>query len=457
LSAPVGTRGRPLQVAIVGSGPSGFYAAEALLDAQPVIAYVDVIERLPVPYGLVRYGVAPDHPRLKDVILTYARIAEHERFRLVANVEIGRDVSVQELLRCYDAVVLANGAMAERPLDIPGEDLPGSHAAAEFVGWYNGHPSHRDRVFDLSAEAAVIIGQGNVALDMCRILAKPVDELRATDIAEHALEALAASRVREIHVIGRRGPAQAKFSNKELREMGELAECDAVVEAADLELDESSAAEIADRRNAVAARNLEILRGFAARVARKRKRCHFRFLLAPRRFEGTLRLERIVFEGNRLVGKPFDLRAESTGATVCLDAGLALRSVGFRGIALPGVPFDERAGVIPHRNGRVTVADTAMPRLYATGWIKRGATGIIGTNRADSVATVDALLADLPTFTGDRPGWEALKGVLDARRVSVIGFEQWLAIDAAERQRGAQKGKPREKFTRIEDMLAAAG
>ena len=452
MSAPVGTPENPLQVAVVGSGPSGFYAAEALLVAAGVVAHVDVVERMPVPYGLVRFGVAPDHPKLKEVILTYARIAQHERFRLVANVEVGSDVSVDELRRCYHAVVLACGASADRRLGIPGEDLTGSHAATEFVGWYNGHPDFRDCTFDFSHEVAVVIGHGNVALDLCRILAKSVGELRHTDIAEHALDALAASRVREIHLVGRRGPAQTKFTSKELREMGELAGCDAVVEAADVELDAASRAEIADRRNAIAAKNVEILRGFA-HTGTKPKRCCFRFLLSPAAIEGGGRVERICLEKNRLVGEPFELRAIGTGASVTLDTGLVFRSVGYRGVALAGVPFDERAGVIPHREGRVMAADRPVSGLYVTGWIKRGPTGIIGTNRADSTATIDSLLADLPTFEAERPGWGALETILTGRRVRVLGFADWLAIDAAERERGAGKGKPREKFTRIEEML----
>ncbi|HEX9181573.1 MAG TPA: FAD-dependent oxidoreductase, partial [Burkholderiales bacterium] len=262
---PLGTEGNPLRAAVVGSGPSGFYAAEALLKGGAA-ARVDMIERLPVPYGLVRHGVAPDHPKLKEAILVYDRIARLPNYSLLANVTVGRDVAVDELLACYHVVVFACGAESDRRLGVPGEDLSGSHTATEFVGWYNGHPDYRERRFDLSQEVAVIVGQGNVAADVCRILAKSVDELRQTDITEHALEALAASRVREIHVIGRRGPAQAKFTNKELRELGELPNADAVLDPGALALNPASTAELEAKANVVSAKNVEIFREWAARA-----------------------------------------------------------------------------------------------------------------------------------------------------------------------------------------------
>src|SRR5512134_1604614 len=260
----LGTEGNPLRAAVVGSGPSGFYAAEALLKGGAA-ARVDMIERLPVPFGLVRHGVAPDHPKLKEAILVYDKIARLPNYSLLANVTVGRDVTVAELLACYHAVVFACGAESDRRLGVPGEDLQGSYTATEFVGWYNGHPDYRDRQFDLSREVAVIIGQGNVAIDVCRILAKTVDELKHTDIAEHALEALAESRIREIHLVGRRGPAQAKFTTKEFRELGELTACEPVVDAADLVLNPESLAELEDRAGSTAKKNMEVLQGFVAR------------------------------------------------------------------------------------------------------------------------------------------------------------------------------------------------
>lgn len=452
----LGSEGNPLRAAVVGSGPSGFYAAEALLKGG-VAARVDMIERLPVPYGLVRHGVAPDHPKLKEAILVYDKIGRLPNFSLLGNVTVGRDVTVDELLANYHAVVFASGAETDRRLGIPGEDLPGSHTATEFVGWYNGHPDYRDRRFDLSQEVAVIVGQGNVAADVCRILAKSVDELRPTDISAHALEALAASRVREIHVVGRRGPAQAKFTNKELRELGELANADAVIDPAALELNPASAAELEAKANVASAKNVEIFREWAGRApAGKSRRIVFHFLKGPVAIEGDGRVERVVLARNRLEGEPFQQVARETGETETLPCGLLFRSIGYSGVAIPGVPFDAKRGVIPNREGRVLdAAGDQVSGLYAAGWIKRGPTGIIGTNRADSVATVKSLLADLPRLPPDpKPGAAGLAAVLAGRGVRPVSFQDWLAIDAREIALGQPKGKPREKFTRTTEMLA---
>ena len=449
------SKGTPLQVAVVGSGPSGFYAAEALLKSGQGID-VHMIERLPVPYGLVRHGVAPDHPKLKEAILVYDKIARLPHFTLLANVCVGRDVTVDELLARYHAVVFACGAESDRRLGVPGEDLPGSHTATEFVGWYNGHPDYRDRSFDLSQEVAAIVGQGNVAADVCRILAKSVDELRQTDISEHALEALAGSRVKEIHVIGRRGPAQAKFTNKELKELGELPNADAVVDPSALELNAASAAELEAKANVVSAKNVEIFREWTARApSGKPRRVVFQFLKSPVALGGNARLERLVLARNRLEGEPFQQVARETGETETLDCGLLFRSIGYSGVAIPGVPFDAKRGVIPNREGRVLDADGAeLPGLYAAGWIKRGPSGIIGTNRADSVATVKSLLADLQRLSPEpKAGADGLATLLASRGVRTVSFDDWLRIDAREVARGQPRGKPREKFTRITEML----
>ncbi len=450
----LGTPSNPLTVAIIGAGPSGFYAAEALLKSGLTVR-VDMIERLPVPFGLVRHGVAPDHPKLKEAIPVYDRIARAPGFAFLGNVTVGRDVSVDELRAAYHALVFTCGAESDRRLGVPGEDLAGSYTATEFVGWYNGHPDFRDRTFDLDQEVAVIIGQGNVAADVCRILAKTVDELRHTDIAEHALDALACSRVREIHVMGRRGPAQAKFTAKELKELGELQDADVVVDPAELELNPESLAEFEERKGAGAKKNVDILRAFAARTpAGRHRRIHFRFLLSPVELQGDWHVERVLLERNRLSGPPFEQSARGTGERVTLDAGLVFRSIGYKGTALEGLPFDARSGVFPTKDGRIHDETGAIiPGLYASGWIKRGPTGIIGTNRADSVETVASLLADLPTLdAGLRPGAHGLERLRSA--VRVVSYEDWLAIDQAEIERGRPKGKPREKFTRVEDMLA---
>jgi len=446
-----------IRVAIVGAGPSGFYAAEALLrSGLPV--QVDMIERLPTPFGLVRSGVAPDHPKLKQPILVYERIARTPGFNFFGNVQVGRDITVAELRATHHAVVFACGAETDRRMGIPGEDLPRSHTATEFVGWFNGHPDYRDQTFDLSQETVAIVGQGNVAADVCRILAKPVDELRSTDIAEHALDALGRSRVREIHVIGRRGPVQAKFTTKELRELGEIVQCSTLADAADLALNADSETELSDRNNLNAPGNIALFCAFAARKPAVGQRAiRFRFHLSPVALVGDGRVEKLILTRNRLEGPPFAQFARPTDETVQLDCGLVFRSIGYRGVAIPGLPFNDALGTVPHTRGRVLDGAVTLPGLYVTGWLKRGPTGIIGTNRADSVETVESLLADLSKgCTLGKRGAEAVGELLEARGVRVFNYQNWSMLDTAEISRGKLKGKPREKFTRIDEMLAVS-
>ena len=451
----LGTEQNPVRVAIVGSGPSGFYATEALFRSEPVVL-VDMFERLPSPFGLVRSGVAPDHPKLKQPIQVYQRIADTPQFRFLGNVTVGRDISVEELLTSYHAVIFTCGAETDRKLGIAGEDLVGSYTATEFVGWYNGHPDYRDRVFDLSHENAVVIGQGNVAVDVCRILCKTVDELKHTDIAQHALEALAKSKIRNIYMIGRRGPAQAKFTHTELRELGELADCDAVVDPNDLELNPASRAELEDRSNRVQIKSYEVLKAFASRPSPTRhRRCYLQFLKSPIELKGNGKLERVVLMRNRLEGEPSHQVARETGETGELACGVLFRSIGYRGVPVPGVPFDERRGVFPNKDGRIVDGAHIVPGLYTAGWIKRGPTGIIGTNREDSVATVNSLLADLPSFEATaKPGGDGVLATLEGRGVRVVSYADWQQVDAAEIKRGAAVDKPREKFTSVQEMLA---
>jgi ferredoxin/flavodoxin---NADP+ reductase len=452
----LGTPANPLRVAIVGSGPAGFYATEALLGSQHAVS-VDMFERLAAPFGLVRSGVAPDHPKLKQAIQVYEQIASSPGFSFFGNVTVGRDISVSELQSRYHALLLACGAQTDRALDVPGEHLPGSHAATEFVGWYNGHPDYRDVGFDLSRDTAVVIGQGNVAMDVCRILGKTADELRHTDIAAHALEVLAESKVRDIYLVGRRGPAQVKFTHSELRELGELADCDPVIDPRDLVLNRASQQELADRSNRAAMKSYEVLREFAARPApTRRRRCHIVFLKSPLELVGADRLQRVLLMRNRLTGEPGHQIAEPTGEIEQIPCGLLFRSVGYRGVAIGGVPFDNRRGVIPNRDGRVVDGSTISRGLYVAGWIKRGPSGIIGTNREDSVLTVNAIFADLrsldasPKHATDRVGV-----LLQHRGVRVVSYADWQTICAAEVERGKAAGKPREKFTRLEEMLDA--
>jgi ferredoxin--NADP+ reductase len=455
VTGALGTVENPLRVAIVGSGPSGFYATEALFRSDAAVL-VDMFERLPAPFGLVRHGVAPDHAKLKEAIRVYEGIARTPGFRFLGDVSVGRDVTVDELRAAYHAVVFCCGAESDRRLGIPGEDLPCSYTATEFVGWYNAHPDYRDRQFDLSQEVAVIIGQGNVAIDVCRILAKTVDELSHTDIAAHALEALAESRIREIHLVGRRGPAQAKFTTKEFRELGELAECEPVVDPADLVLSPESLAELEDRAGSTAKKNMEVLRGFVARPSRGcPRRIFLRYLLSPVELKGSGHLERVVFERNRLEGQPAQQSARGTGQFIEQPCGILFRSIGYRGIPISGVPFDARQGVFPSRDGRIVdEGGTAIPGLYVAGWIKRGPTGIIGTNRADGVATVKTLLADLGSLDpAPKRGADGLDLIAGSPKRQPVTWNDWLVIDRAEIERGEPKGKPREKFTRVQEML----
>ncbi len=451
----LGTTERPLRVAIIGSGPSGFYAAQGLIKAE-IEVQVDIFDRLPSPYGLVRLGVAPDHEKIKNVIRVFERIAAGPNCRFLGNVTVGRDITVEELHRHYDAQIFANGAESDRRLNIPGEDLPGSHTATEFVAWYNGHPDYRDREFDLSQETAVIIGQGNVAVDVCRILAKTVDELKHTDIAQHALDALAESRIRDIYMVGRRGPVQAKFAQLEIKEMGQLADCDPVVEAEDLKFDPISQAEYDDAQNKSAKRIVPVLSGFSTQPSSgKARQLHIFFKKSPIEIKGAERVESIVLEQNELVGEPFAVKARGTGSTKELPCGLVFRSVGYRGIPMPGVPFDEQGGVIPNEDGRVLDDGTPVPGLYTAGWIKRGPSGIIGTNKPDSHATVAALLEDLPNLEPcPGPDTNKILALLNDRGVRVVSFEDWQKIDAAEIEQGKLVGKPREKCPTVDEMLA---
>jgi ferredoxin--NADP+ reductase len=445
---------RPLRVAVVGSGPAGFYAAEALF-ASGVPVEVDMYEALPAPFGLVRYGVAPDHPKIKNIIARYEKTAAHAAFAFFGNVEVGRDIAVEEMRRFYDAVVFANGAQTDRRLGIPGEDLGGSYTATEFVAWYNGHPAYRDHSFDLSHECAVVIGQGNVAVDVARILAKTVDELKDTDIAIHALEALAESKVREVRMIGRRGPVQAAFTPPELKELGELADCDAVVDAGELALNDASRAELEVLKWRDARKNYDMLTEMAARApAGKSRRLLIQFYRGPKEFLGARRVESIVLERNALAGEPGKQKARGTGVTETIPCGIVFRSVGYRGVEMPGVPFDDKAGIVPNVDGRVTRDGKVVPGFYAAGWIKRGPSGIIGTNKPCSFDTAKALVADLPALVRcPEPSREAVVAFMAGRGVRVVSYPDWRRIDAAEVARGAAAGKPREKFVTVDDML----
>jgi ferredoxin--NADP+ reductase len=427
-------------VAVIGSGPGGFYIAEALLRSGVPIA-VDMFEQLPVPYGLVRFGVAPDHPKLKQVTVAFDRIAKLPGFRFLGGVAVGRDVAINELQDSYDAVVLATGAELSRSLGIPGEALQGCHHAGDFVGWYNGHPDFREYRFDLGHEAATIVGHGNVALDVARILCKTADELRRTDIARHALEVLAESRIREVHVVGRGTPSQTRFSAKELRDFLELEECEASVDGRDVTPEDFVAANAQDLE---LTEKLTLLGDFSRRASSGRRRCVFRFGLSPLAIEGAAGVQAVAFE------------RQVSNSIETIACGLCFRSVGRRTAPLAGVPYDELRGVHANVAGRVAIGPSTVAGLYASGWSKRGPSGTIGTNRGCAMATAESVLADLAAQAG-RPTGEvdALLERLRARVGRIVTYDDWAKIDAAEQNRGAPRGKPREKFVRISDMLAA--
>ncbi|MFZ1926083.1 MAG: FAD-dependent oxidoreductase [Solirubrobacteraceae bacterium] len=471
----------PIRIAVIGSGPAGFYTAGHLLKdgvgGHSIDLEVDMIERLPTPWGLVRSGVAPDHPKIKSVTRIYEKTAAHPRFRFFGNVELGRDVSRDELTEHYHAIVYATGSPADRPLGIPGEELEGSHPATDFVGWYNGHPDYCDHDFDLSADRAVVIGNGNVALDVARMLTLTHDELAVTDIADHALEVLDASNVREIVVVGRRGPAQAAFTNPELLELGELADADVIVDPEELE----RALAVADpNMDPTSVRNVSVLRDYAQRAPTgKSKRVVLRFLLSPTELIGDGNgVRTVVMARNALqAGKDGRLRAEPTGETEELDAGLVMRAIGYRGIALPGVPFDDRSATIPNEGGRVVASDEplasapdavpsrvpvpsrVLPGEYVVGWIKRGPSGVIGTNKKDAQQTVDALLEDLSAekhLDPTEPDPDAIESLLAERVPALVTYEGWSQIDRHEQARGEPHGRPRVKLTRIDELLRVA-
>jgi ferredoxin--NADP+ reductase len=460
VSGQLGTPESPLRVAIVGSGPAGFYAAGQLLSAGDPVVTVDLFDRLMTPWGLVRFGVAPDHPKIKSVTRVFDRTARMPGFNFHGNVEIGTDVSHEQLAAAYHAVLYAVGTPRDRKLGIEGEDLPGSVSATDFVAWYNGHPDYADMDFDLSSRRAVVIGNGNVALDVARMLALSVEELSVTDIADHALELLRASEIEEIVVLGRRGPVQAAFTNPELRELAELDLADVIVDPADLELDAASAAALADA-DPTTTRNVETLTVYAALTpAGKPRQVVLRFLTSPIAIEGDDKVEAILVERNELVEAPNgSLKAQSTGVRERIETGIVLRSIGYVGTPLPGVPFDDRRNTVLNSDGRVLDPQTQepLPGVYAAGWIKRGPSGVIGTNKKCAQETTTLLLEDFAAGRLPDPSVSADELLTQLRAtVDVVDYSGWEAIDAHERALGEPTGRPRVKLVRREEQLQRA-
>jgi len=449
---------RPYHVAIVGSGPSGFFAAASLFKAADAGDYldiaVDMLEMLPTPWGLVRSGVAPDHPKIKSISKQFENTSEDSRFRFFGNVAIGEHVSVAELAEQYDAVIYAIGTQADRPLNIPGEELPGSVAAVDFVGWYNAHPHFEEITPDLSGARAVVVGNGNVALDVARILVTEPDVLAQTDIADHALESLRPRGVEEVIVIGRRGPLQTAFTTLELRELADLENVDVVVDPADFEnISESDAAAVGK----VCKQNIKTLKGYVGREPRPgHRRIVFRFLTSPIEIVGDERVEKIVLGTNELVSDDNGrVVAKDTGAREEVPVQLVVRSVGYRGVPTPGLPFDEKSGTIPNNDGRVD----GSRNEYVVGWIKRGPSGVIGTNKKDSQETVDTLIADLSgaaeselaDFGADHA--DKLADWLASRQPKIVTDAHWKLIDEHERSTGGPHGRPRVKLSNLAKLL----
>jgi ferredoxin--NADP+ reductase len=460
----LGTAATPLRVAIIGAGPSGFYVAEHLLNQPQLAIEVDMLERLPTPYGLVRGGVAPDHQKIKAVSAAYDKIAAHARFRYYGNVEFGTQVTLDDLRELYHQIVFTTGAQTDRRMDIPGEDLMGSYPATAFVAWYNGHPDFCHYQFDFSHPQAVVVGVGNVAVDVARILCRTPEELVKTDIADYALEALRHSRIKEVYMLGRRGPAQAAFTNPELKELGELAGADVYVPPEEAALDELSRAALEKSQDRTTRRKIDLLQGYTQRKdAAKRRQLILRFLVSPVELIGNeaghVVAMRLV-KNTLFATEAGTLRPQATGEYEEFPVGLVFRSVGYQGVPLPGLPFDERWGVIRNQQGRVLDPDTSrpLPGLYTAGWIKRGPTGVIGTNKPDALETVKCMVEDIGKRVVLSPPY-ASAAAADKRLRELqplcVSYADWQRLNALEVARGKAAGRPRIKFTRVADMLAA--
>jgi ferredoxin--NADP+ reductase len=462
----LGTETNPLRVAIIGSGPAAFYAVEHLFKQTPLVVHIDMFDRLPTPFGLVRYGVAPDHAKIKSVTKVYEKLAAHPRFRFFGNVEFGKHVCIADLRQYYHQVLYATGAQTDRRMGIPGEDLKSSHPATEFVAWYNGHPDYRDYQFDLSVERVAVVGVGNVAIDVARILSRTYDELAKTDIADYALEALKHSRVKEVYLLGRRGPVQAAFTTPEVKEVGEMQDADTFTLPEEVQLDELSQAALENDPDPSIQKKVQVLQEYAQHQSTgKSRKLFIRFLVSPVELFGDAngRVAKMKLVRNILVKSDTGtLNAKATDKFEELEVGLVFRSVGYRGVALPDVPFNDKWNVILNEHGRVIDPATKQPRVgeYTAGWIKRGPSGVIGTNKPDSVETANMMLEDLQkgnVLVPAHPDVDAAAKFVASRQPRFITFADWLKLDQIELANGAKQGRPRVKMTSVDEMLKAVG
>lgn len=459
-----GTQDAPLRVAVIGAGPAGFYVADQLLKQDEPVVEVDMFDRLPTPHGLVRHGVAPDHQKIKMVTRVFDKVAAHPRFRFFGHVECGKHLKRHDLQQHYHQIVYTTGAQTDRRMHIPGEDLARSHPATDFVAWYNGHPDYRDLSFDFSHAKVAIVGVGNVAVDVARILCRTPDELAETDIADYALEALRESRIREVIMLGRRGPAQAAFSVQEIRELGKLPHAEVHTLPEEVALDPLSEAALAEDDDKSARQKVEVLQGYASTEPQtKDRRLTIRFLVSPAELiddgDGGVGAMKLV-KNELYQDERGALRSRATKQTETLDVGLVFRSVGYHGVALPDVPFDAKKGVIPNALGRVLDPETKQPVTgeYTAGWIKRGPTGLIGTNKVDAVETVACMLEDAAagkTRTPADASPDTIEKLVHERQRHFFSYADWQRLDAHELARGKATGRPRVKLTSLEEMLAA--
>lgn len=451
-----------LRIAIIGSGPAGFYAAEHLFKKSDMNIHIDMFDKLPTPHGLVRSGVAPDHQKIKSVSRVFDKIAHKPNFRFFGNVEYGQHIKLEDLKQYYNMIVFATGAQTDRKMGIPGEDLRGSHTATEFVAWYNAHPDYSDLEFDLSTESVAIVGVGNVAVDVARILCRSMKELLETDIATYALDKLAESNIKTVYMLGRRGPAQAAFTNPEIKELGKLEEAEVRTLPDEVDIDDLTREELEKSDDKYTEKKLEIVKSFAEeKETDKKKTLYMRFLVSPVEIigdeNGNVKKLRIV-KNELFRNEKGDLRPRATDKYEELDVGLVFRSIGYSGIPLPDLPFDDKNGVIPNIKGRITEdgSDDHLTGLYATGWIKRGPTGVIGTNKADSSETVECMLEDIENDKFNKTenySDEQIKDFIKDRNPNFITYKEWLRLDELEKERGKELGRPRVKFTKVSEIL----